>query len=97
MTPTQIRPENPEHLWQTGNYMDWPDNDPDGHIVRMRNNTMPGSNGDGDMRLAPLLEITIPAPGANGNNIVGDPTFDCVTKNLTLYLRYTTAYGWRVM
>ncbi|MEM7034973.1 MAG: hypothetical protein AAF629_35865, partial [Chloroflexota bacterium] len=67
----QLRPEDAEQLWQTGNYMNWPSNDPTGHIARMRSNSLPGSNGEGDLRIAPLLEITIPAPSDNGNNLVG--------------------------
>ena len=79
----QIRPEEVEHLWQTDNVLDWPDDDPAGTVRRMRDNTLgnSGQQRDGDMRLSPLLEITIPAPSSNSNNVAGSLP---ITAGLTL-------------
>ena len=56
----QIRPDNPDHLWQTGNSFQWP-NDKQGQITIVHEN---------DVTMTPMLEITIPSPGSNSNNIV---------------------------
>ena len=59
----QLRPTNPTHLWYTLNVLDWPSGDREGQQRRVFDNTL-GSSGNlanGDMRLLPMLEITVPA------------------------------------
>ncbi|MGD8857996.1 MAG: hypothetical protein PVG33_16795, partial [Chloroflexota bacterium] len=58
----QLRPEDPSHLWQAMNVLDWPDEDTDGQIQTGSNKTFgtSGKSANGDLRLTPLVEITIP-------------------------------------
>nr|MBC8249032.1 hypothetical protein [Anaerolineales bacterium] len=59
----QLRPTNPTHLWYTLNVLDWPSGDREGQQRRVFDDTL-GSSGklaNGDMRLVPMLEITVPA------------------------------------
>ncbi|MEO6060561.1 MAG: hypothetical protein ABIQ99_01330, partial [Thermoflexales bacterium] len=66
MVDFQIRPVVPEHLSYALNVLDWPSGDFDGQIQRERETTFgdTGSSDDrgfrGDMRLTPMLEITLP-------------------------------------
>ena len=57
----QIRPDNVDHLWQTGNSFIWP-NDKQGQITFVH---------DREVTMIPMLEITIPSPASNSSNIVG--------------------------
>ena len=57
-----IRPTDEQHLWWTNNYLDWPDLDQHGQIMRVTEDTL---GTDGDIMLSPLLEITIPFDSAN--------------------------------
>jgi hypothetical protein len=52
-----IRPTDDEHLWWTENYLDWPDEDRSGQIMRVTTDTL---STRGDMQLVPLLEVTLP-------------------------------------
>ncbi|MCP4538821.1 MAG: hypothetical protein GY832_16935, partial [Chloroflexi bacterium] len=69
----QIRPPNPDHLYQTSNVLDWPSNDTAGQVRRVFNNTFaetPGYKdtyrGDrGDMVLNPMLEFEISFDATN--------------------------------
>ncbi|MEM7114189.1 MAG: LamG-like jellyroll fold domain-containing protein [Chloroflexota bacterium] len=61
----QIRPENPEHLQYMMHVLDWPDNDKEGQIRTGAGNTF-GNSGNaahGDLRLYPVLELSIPSMG----------------------------------
>jgi len=62
----QVRPENPQHLWYMSHVLDWPDNDTQGQVTTGISNTFgtSGREAYGDLRLFPMLEITIPAEGA---------------------------------
>ncbi|MEZ4717846.1 MAG: hypothetical protein R2851_17425 [Caldilineaceae bacterium] len=63
----QLIPTNPEHLWYTNNVFDWPVNDRQGQIQDADGLTFydvdktldPSPNDDGDIRMAPMLEIEI--------------------------------------
>ncbi|MCP4541339.1 MAG: LamG domain-containing protein, partial [Chloroflexi bacterium] len=73
----QLRPTNIDHLFQTNNVFDWPENDTQGQITRINDNTLAdlGYNGPrtnrGDIILSPMLEIKIPDPTNNSNNPSG--------------------------
>ncbi|MBP8240838.1 MAG: hypothetical protein KAX36_00570, partial [Thermoflexales bacterium] len=66
MVDFQIRPVVPEHLSYALNVLDWPSGDFDGQIQRDGDTTFgdTGTSDDrgfrGDMRLTPMLEITLP-------------------------------------
>ncbi len=65
----QLRPVNPDHLWQALNVLDWPSGDETGQIQRRTGNNstfadLAAANepiddkaSNGDMRLIPMLEI----------------------------------------
>jgi hypothetical protein len=57
-----LRPANPGQLWYNGNVLDWPADDRKGQIQRVHDTTFgtSGNAADGDMRLVPMLEISIP-------------------------------------
>ena len=60
-----IRPADDRHLWWTHNYLDWPDLDQNGQIMRVSDVTLNSAANnpppiDGDMMLSPILEVTIP-------------------------------------
>ncbi len=76
----QLRPVQAAHLTYAMNVLDWPSGDQEGQIQRHRDNdstfadvalangdTPPASDANGDMRLVPMLEITIPYDGGYGN------------------------------
>jgi hypothetical protein len=73
----QLRPSDLSHLFQTNNVLDWPSNDTQGQLARVNDNTLAdlGFVGDktanGDMLLAPMLEIKIPAPTEDSANPSG--------------------------
>ena len=62
-----VRPANANHLWQTYNVLDWPNNDHEGQIQRVHDTTYADLDGyegvlnadNGDMMLIPLLEFEI--------------------------------------
>ncbi|HNT78189.1 MAG TPA: hypothetical protein PKH77_24510, partial [Anaerolineae bacterium] len=58
----QLRPVNPKHLWYTLNVLDWPADDREGQVQRVRETTFgdSGEEADGDLRLIPMLELEIP-------------------------------------
>ncbi|HSH01071.1 MAG TPA: LamG-like jellyroll fold domain-containing protein [Anaerolineae bacterium] len=62
----EIRPQNENHLYLSGNVYDWPTNDTEGQITRVFNDTLfdHGINTDaaknGDIMVSPELEIRIP-------------------------------------
>jgi len=66
MVDFQIRPVVPEHLSYALNVLDWPSGDFEGQIQRDRATTFGDATGGddrsfrGDMRLTPMLEITLP-------------------------------------
>jgi len=63
----QLKPTDPDHLWFAGRVLDWPDNDPVGHIQDVDGKSFhdldptlaPMPNDLGDVRTVPMLEITI--------------------------------------
>lgn len=67
----ELRPPQADHLYQTNNVLDWPDNDTEGQVTRVYTTTLTDAGYDstktdnGDMMLVPMLEITIPAPDDN--------------------------------
>lgn len=76
----QIRPLNDQHLWWTNSILDWPDADNSGQHQRMTPNTL--GNGDGDIQLMPMLEITIPYSPTNpsgGLPVAGTPGITATT------------------
>lgn len=64
----QLRPTNPDHLWFAYNVLDWPDNDRQGTMQDADGGTfadvdagLPAApNANGDLRLVPMLELTMP-------------------------------------
>ncbi len=64
----QLRPTNPDHLWYTLNVLDWPTGDREGQQRRVLTDTFgaSGNAANGDMRLAPMLEILVPAQDGFG-------------------------------
>ncbi|MCB0121447.1 MAG: hypothetical protein KDE58_04345, partial [Caldilineaceae bacterium] len=58
----ELRPTNDRHLWWHDSALDWPANDLAGQIQRVTDETV---DGDGDMRLSPMLEVAIPYDAAN--------------------------------
>lgn len=91
----QLRPTEAEHLSYMYNVLDWPTGDTEGQIQRVLDTTWrdqsaggPESDTYGDMRLIPLLEITIPhLDGHYGNLPVlpGAPEIDA-TQPITTWL-----------
>ncbi|MCB9433303.1 MAG: hypothetical protein H6668_15110 [Ardenticatenaceae bacterium] len=76
----QIRPLNDQHLWWTNSILDWPDADNVGQHQRMTPNTL--GNGDGDIQLMPMLEVTIPYSPTNpagGLPVNGTPVITATT------------------
>ncbi|MCB0105338.1 MAG: thrombospondin type 3 repeat-containing protein, partial [Caldilineaceae bacterium] len=73
----EVRPTIADHLYQSYNVLDWPDDDTEGQITRVYNTTLADEGYDstgtdqGDMMLVPMLEITIPAPDDNPDNPSG--------------------------
>ncbi|MBU0510485.1 MAG: hypothetical protein KKD28_04155, partial [Chloroflexi bacterium] len=66
----QLRPENPDHLTYALNVLDWPSEDIEGQIQHVKHTTFASdftdeqltgnpSAANGDMRLIPMLELTI--------------------------------------
>ncbi|MEM7028164.1 MAG: LamG-like jellyroll fold domain-containing protein [Chloroflexota bacterium] len=73
----QIRPTDPDLLWQNNNVFDWPDNDKNGQVTRVFTTTFADVNNgslpslsNGDVTLTPMLQVKMPAPSAN----VANPT-----------------------
>jgi len=76
----EIRPTDPDQLWQTNNVLDWPANDTEGQVTRVHDTTFLDESSfdsdaanldNGDMLLTPMLEIKIPAPSNNASNPSG--------------------------
>jgi len=80
----QIRPTNPDHLGYTLSVLDWPTGDTQGQVQRVLNNTFATAVDDpmtpeeiatdprvqyGDMRLIPMLEITVPYKAGHTRNL----------------------------
>ncbi|MEZ4867006.1 MAG: LamG-like jellyroll fold domain-containing protein [Caldilineaceae bacterium] len=58
----ELRPTDDRHLWWNDNALDWPEQDVEGQVQRVTDETI---RGDGDMRLSPMLEVAIPYAAAN--------------------------------
>jgi hypothetical protein len=111
----QVRPTNPDHLTYMGNVLDWPSPDTSGQIQRRLDTTFAntsnlnirdtvGFNADyGDMRLTPLLEITIPAAQSHYANLPVKPVYQGIDRTsgmtVTQWLEQsaTDPYGLTVM
>ncbi|MEZ4619330.1 MAG: hypothetical protein R2867_28000 [Caldilineaceae bacterium] len=88
----EIRPTIADHLYQSYNVLDWPDDDTEGRS-RARPTTLRSSADEGydstgtdqgDMMLVPMLEITIPAPDDNPDNPSGGlPVLASYTGDIT--------------
>ena len=83
----QFRPSNPKLLYSNGAVYDWPSNDKEGQLQRVYDTTFastlanPASDssaGNGDMKIAAMLELRVPVgTGAYGNL----PLKPCVANN----------------
>ncbi len=86
----QIRPTNPEHLAYTLSVLDWPTGDTQGQVQRVLNNTFATAVDNpltpeeiaadprvqyGDMRLIPMLEISVPYMEGHTRNLPVKPGF----------------------
>jgi hypothetical protein len=70
-----LRPQNEKQLWYAFNVLDWPQDsqgqvrDVDGKtyadVATSTGRTPDASEANGDMKLLPMLEIRMPANGAN--------------------------------
>jgi uncharacterized repeat protein (TIGR01451 family) len=73
----QLRPPDTAHLFQTNNVLNWPGEDTQGQIRRVRDNNLASAGyigshaSQGDILLAPMLEITLPDPADNPDNPSG--------------------------
>ena len=79
----QIRPTNPDHIHYHGNVLDWPSPDTEGQIQRRLDTTFASTTntsirqdpsqmfnaGYGDIRLVPMLEITMPVSQSHYANL----------------------------
>ena len=63
MVDLQVRPQDERHLWWTNSILDWPDKDNSGQHQRMTPNTL--GQGDGDIQIMPMLQITVPFSSIN--------------------------------
>ncbi len=72
----QLRPTDPNHLWYAFNVLDWPRNDHQGQmqdvdgktfadLAAAQGRTAALNESFGDLKLIPMLEIRLPANGAN--------------------------------
>lgn len=72
----QVRPTNVKHLWFALNVLDWPQNDKAGQVqdvdgktyadlAAAAGRTAATNEASGDLKLIPMLEIRLPANGAN--------------------------------
>ena len=92
MSPTfvdiQMIPTDPNNLTLVGNVYDWPKDDDKGQIQRVLTTTFATSNnmalrssaanaGDGELRVVPFLEITIPYKDGHYGNL---PIFACISE-----------------
>lgn len=90
----QLRPTNPDHLWYTLNVLDWPSDDRAGQVQRVFDATFYESlsadqrphadprSKNGDMRLIPMLEISMPYQAGHTRNLPalsGAPAIDATT------------------
>jgi hypothetical protein len=84
-----LTPHNPKHLWYSQSILDWPTNDKEGQIQRVKDDPL-GSSGklaNGDMRLVPMLEIELPY---TANTMAGLPRKPGVTLTDIPELQQTT-------
>jgi len=71
----QLRPQDPKHLWYAFNVLDWPqdsagqvqdvDNKSYADVATSQARVPDGNEANGDLKLFPMLEIRMPAAGAN--------------------------------
>ncbi|HEX9028232.1 MAG TPA: hypothetical protein VF823_03580, partial [Anaerolineales bacterium] len=80
----QLRPTNPAHLTYAFNVLDWPSGDTQGQIQRVLNTTFADRmteeeirkdprSANGDLRLIPMVEITIPYTAGHTRNLPVKP------------------------
>ncbi|MEZ4732365.1 MAG: LamG-like jellyroll fold domain-containing protein [Caldilineaceae bacterium] len=99
----EVRPTNAQHLWYSMNVLDWPSEDYSGQIQRVHD-TKIGTSGlqaNGDMQLAPMIEVTMPAaeashlPTITGKQpIVGDNSRLAEWLDMPVLERYQMAVAW---
>lgn len=85
LVDVQLRPTLPEQLSFALNYLDWPTGDDAGQVQRFTNSTFasatPGTpagspSNNGDMRVTPMLEVTLPANTLDLPRVSAETTFD---------------------
>jgi len=89
----ELRPVDPNDLWQTGNVYDWPSNDRAGQITRVFDTTFadvstssnpPSDLSSGDVMVTPLLQIKMSSPASNtGNPSSGLPVKSTFSGDIT--------------
>jgi hypothetical protein len=96
----ELRPSDPDNLWQTGNVFDWPPEDLAGQITRVFTTTFADVSGEsdpaprlgqGDVMLTPMLQVKMPAPISNTLNPAASlPISSTFSGNITT----TPLTGW---
>ncbi len=87
----QLRPTDAEHLGYMSSVLDWPSGDTQGQIQRRLDTTFATTDnsslrssdanaGNGDIRLAPMLEITIPYQAGHYANLPVKPAYRSVAR-----------------
>ncbi|MCP5098322.1 MAG: tandem-95 repeat protein, partial [Chloroflexi bacterium] len=83
----QFRPTNPDNMTLNGHILDWPSGDTEGQITRRWDTTFLGHDnpdiassddnaGNGDVRLIPMLEVTMPYEAGHYANLPITDTID---------------------
>ncbi|MEA3395908.1 MAG: hypothetical protein U9R05_00405 [Chloroflexota bacterium] len=90
----QLRPTDAQHLTYALNVLDWPKGDEDGQIQRRADNdttfadvaaTPTPADANGDLRLVPMLEITIPYDASNpSGNLPVKPSAPAIGRSTSL-------------
>ena len=84
----QIRPTDPKHLYQTDNVLEWANNDRDGQIGRVFDNTLAdigipvAGAEDGDVLLTPVIQLRFPYSSTNPTG--GIPKLITYTSDITV-------------
>lgn len=91
----QLRPQNPEHLDYIGTVLDWPTGDTQGQIQRRLDTTFANTAntdlqatdslaGNGDIRLVPIMEMTIPYTPGHYGNLPVLPAYQGISRTLDI-------------
>ncbi|HEY1015768.1 MAG TPA: LamG-like jellyroll fold domain-containing protein, partial [Herpetosiphonaceae bacterium] len=90
----QLRPTDPAHIQQLGNVLDWPSGDSEGQIQRRKTTTFASTvnssakasdsrAANGDIRLVPMLEVTIPYAAGHYGNLPVKAAYQGTTRSLS--------------